>query len=165
MQQEIDTVLHGRSPTVADLAHLPYTLQVFKEALRLYPPAYLVSRTALRAMELGGYPIRKGDVLFAGIYAMHHRSKYFPDPDTFRPERFAPEQEQALPHGAYLPFGDGPRICIGNHFALMEGQLLLATLAQRATFELVPGQSLVLDPNISLALRTKAPIRMIVRHR
>lgn len=165
MQREIDTVLEGRLPIAADLASLPYTLQVFKEAMRLYPPAYLVSRTALHATELGGYPIRKGDVLFAGIYAMHHRPDYFPDPETFRPERFAPEQEKHLPRYAYLPFGGGPRICIGNHFALMEGQLLLAALAQRVTFERAPGQSLELDPNKSLTMRTKDPITMIVRRR
>ena len=133
--------------------------------MRLYPPAYLVSRTALHATELDGYPIRKGDVLFAGIYAMHYRPDYFPDPEAFRPERFAPEQEKQLPRSAYLPFGGGPRICIGNHFALMEGQLLLATLAQRVTFEVVPGQSLELDPNKSLTMRTKDPITMIVQRR
>ena len=165
MQQEIDTVLQGRSPTHADLARLPFTLQVFKETMRLYPPAYLLSRTALHNTELCGYPIRKGDIIFAGIYAMHHRPDYFPDPEAFRPERFAPEQEKNLPRSAYIPFGVGPRICIGNHFALMEAQLLLATLAQRVTFELVLGQSLELDPNKSLTMRTKNTIKMIVHRR
>ncbi len=165
MQQEIDTVLQGRPPTHADLARLPFTLQVFKETMRLYPPAYLLSRTALHNTELCGYPIRRGDIIFAGIYAMHHRQDYFPDPEAFRPERFAPEQEKHLPRSAYIPFGVGPRICIGNHFALMEAQLLLATLAQRVTFELAPNQSLELDPNKSLTMRTKNTIKMIVHRR
>jgi len=165
MQQEIDTVLQDRSPTYADLARLPFTLQVFKESMRLYPPAYLVSRTALHDTELCGYPIRKGDAVIAGIYAMHHRPDYFHDPEAFYPERFAPEQEKQLPRSAYIPFGGGPRICIGNHFALMEGQLLLATLAQRVTFELAPNLSLELDPNKSLTMRTKNTIKMIVHRR
>ncbi len=165
MQQEIDTVLQGRSPTHADLARLPFTLQVFKETMRLYPPAYLLSRTALHNTELCGYPMRKGDIIFAGIYAMHHRPDYFPDPEAFRPERFAPEQEKDLPRSAYIPFGVGPRICIGNHFALMEAHLLLATLAQRVTFELAPNQSLELDPNKSLTMRTKNTVKMIVHRR
>ncbi len=96
---------------------------------------------------------------------MHHRPDYFPDPEAFRPERFAPEQEKNLPRSAYIPFGGGPRICIGNHFALMEAQLLLATLAQRVTFELAPNQSLELDPNKSLTIRTKNTIKMIVHRR
>ena len=165
MQQEVDTVLQGRSPTYADLVHLPYTLQVFKEAMRLYPPAYLVSRAALHDTELCGYPIRKGDVVMAGIYAIHHRSDYFPDPEAFQPERFAAEQEKQFPRYAYMPFGGGPRICIGNYFALMQGQLLLATLAQRVTFELLPGQSVEFDPNKSIALRAKNAIKMVVRRR
>jgi cytochrome P450 len=125
----------------------------------------VLSRTALYDTELCGYSIRKGDIILVGIYAMHHRPDYFPDPEAFRPERFAPEQEKHLPRYAYLPFGGGPRICIGNHFALMEGQLLLATLAQRVTFEMVADQSLELDPNKSLTMRTRDNIKMIVRRR
>ncbi|GCE24981.1 cytochrome P450 [Dictyobacter alpinus] len=165
MQHEIDTVLQGRAPTYADLQKLPYTLQVFKEAMRLYPPAYAVSRVALHDCDLNGYPIKKQDVVIMAIYAMHRRPEYFPDPDAFDPERFTAENEKRLPRHAYLPFGAGPRICIGNHFALMEGQLLLATLAQRVSLELVPGQHVHPDPNKTITIRPDVPIKMVVHRR
>ncbi len=165
VQQEVDTVLQGRSPTYADLAQLPYTLQVFKETLRLYPPAYAFSRVALHDVDLNGYVVRKGRSVAGAPYALHRRPDYFPDPEKFDPERFTPENEKRLPRYAYLPFGAGPRICIGNHFAMMEGHLLLATLAQRVTFELVPGQQIVPDPSKTLTMRPKYGVKMIVRHR
>lgn len=127
--QEVDTVLQGRTPTYSDLAHLPYSLQVFKEALRMYPPAYAMTRVALHDLEIDGYPVRKRQMVLIPIYAIHRRPDYYPDPEMFRPDRFAPENEKQLPRHAYMPFGAGARICIGNHFAMMEGHLLLVTLA------------------------------------
>ncbi|GCE17014.1 cytochrome P450 [Dictyobacter kobayashii] len=165
VQHEVDTVLQGRTPTYADLAQLPYTLQVFKEAMRLYPPAYAVSRVALKDCNLDGYPIKKQDIVIAAIFAMHRRPEYFPDPEVFNPERFTPENEKQLPRYAYLPFGAGPRICIGNHFALMEGHLILATLAQHVTFDLVSGQQVTPDPNKTITIRPHAPIKMVVKRR
>lgn len=165
MCREIDTVLQGRAPTYADLSALPYTLQVFKESMRLYPPAYGVSRVALKDCDLNGYPLRKQDVVIVAIYAMHHRPEYYPEPEVFDPKRFTPENEKLLPRYAYLPFGAGPRICIGNHFAQMEGHLLLATLAQRVAFELVPDQTILPDPNKTLTIRPNVPMKMIVRRR
>lgn len=163
--EEVDTVLQGRTPTYADLAHLPYTLQVLKEAMRLYPPAYAVSRVALHDLELGGYPIRKDESVLVATYALHRRPDYFPDPEKFDPERFTLENEKRMPRYAYMPFGAGPRICIGNHFAMMEGHLLLATLAQRVSFELVSGQQIEPDPNKTITIRPKYGIKMVVRRR
>lgn len=165
MQQEIDSVLQGRVPTHADLARLPYTLQVLKESMRLYPPAYAMVRAALHDMDLDGYPIHKQDVIIIAIYATHRRADFFPDPEKFEPERFTPEREKQLPRYAYMPFGAGPRICIGNHFAMMEGHLLLATLAQRVTFELVPGPEAVPDPTKTITIRPQNSMKMIVRRR
>ncbi len=165
VQQEVDSVLQGRTPTVADLAQLPYCLQVLKESLRLYPPAYFMARQALRDLEIDGYPVAKEQFVLLAPYTLHRRTEYFPDPETFDPERFTPECEKQLPRHAYLPFGAGPRVCIGNHFALMEGQLLLATLAQRVSFELVPNQALVVDPVHRLVLRPTGALNMTVKRR
>ena len=165
VQQEVDSVLQGRTPTSADLARLPYCLQVFKEAMRLYPPAYLTSRQALREVEIDGYRVPKGWVVLLAPYTLHRRVEYFPDPETFDPGRFTPERERQLPRYAYLPFGAGPRICIGLYFAMMEGQLLLATLAQRVSFALVPGQIIEPDAVHHLTLRSAGAVHVTVRKR
>jgi cytochrome P450 len=163
LREEVEVQLHGRSPTYADLPRLPYTLQVLKEAMRLYPPAYALSRIAAHDVEVAGYQLKQGTTVLMAPYALHRRADYFPDPLRFDPERFSPENEARLPRGVYVPFGAGPRICIGNHFALMEGHLLLATLAQRVTFELAPNQTVACDPKITI--RPKGDIAMIVRRR
>jgi cytochrome P450 len=165
LQQEVDSVLQGRTPTYADLARLPYCLQVFKEALRLYPPAYVFSRRALRDVEIDGYCVPKGWVVLLAPFTLHRREEYFPEPEQFDPERFTPEREKQLPRYAYLPFGAGPRICIGNHFAMMEGQLLLATIAQRVSFSLLPGQTIEPDPVHHLALRPAGKVNVTVKQR
>jgi cytochrome P450 len=165
VQAEVDDVLRGRTPTFADLVRLPYCLQVFKESLRLYPPAYITSRRALHDMEIAGYHIPKNHVVILAPYLLHRRSEYFPNPEQFDPERFAPEHEKQLPRHAYLPFGAGPRVCIGNHFAMMEGHLLLATLAQRVTFALVPDQQIVIDPIHHLTLRPAGALNVTFERR
>jgi cytochrome P450 len=165
VQREVDSVLQGRTPAYADLARLPYCLQVLKEALRLYPPAYAMSRRALREVEVDGYRVPKSWFVLIAPYTLHRRTEYFPDPEQFDPERFTPERERLLPRYAYLPFGAGPRICIGMHFAMMEGHLLLATLAQRVHFSLVPGQSIVPDPIHHLALRPAGQVNVVVKRR
>ena len=159
----MDTVLGGRTPTLADLPNLPYALQVFKEAMRLYPPADVVTRTALRDVTVGGYRFRKKADRAVADLAMHRRPDFFPDPERFDPDRFTPEAEKRLPRHAYMPFGAGPRVCIGNHFALMEGQLILAALAQHLRFDLVPGQEVVPFP--VFAVRQKHGCRVVVRRR
>ncbi|MBV8695412.1 MAG: cytochrome P450 [Ktedonobacteraceae bacterium] len=165
LQQEVDSVLQGRTPTYADLPRLPYCLQVFKETMRLYSPGYTVSREALHDVEIDGYLVPKGAAVLVSSYTLHRRPEYFPEPERFEPERFTPEREKRLPRHAYIPFGVGPRICIGNHFALMEGQLLLATLAQRATFTLVPGQRIKPDPEHNFALRPNGKVKVVVKRR
>ena len=171
LQAELDRVLgtcpeqgrRGRAPALADLPNLPYTLQVLKEAMRIYPPAYILGRIAVRPVDLGDYRLDAGTIIDFSSYIMHRRPDFYPEPERFLPERWTPEFEQGLPRHAYMPFGAGPRVCIGNHFAMMEGHLLLAALAQRVTFELVPGQRVVPEPMITL--RPKGGIQMIVRRR
>jgi len=165
VQQEVDRVLQGRTPTYDDLAHLPYCLQVFKEAMRLYPPAYIMSRQALHEVEIDGYRVPKGWVVLLAPYTLHRREDSFPEPEKFDPERFTPEREKQLPRYAYLPFGAGPRICLGMYFAMMEGHLLLATLAHRISFSLVPGQTIVPDPVHHLTLRPEGSVNVVVKRR
>ena len=165
VQQEVDSVLQGRTPTYADLVNLPYCLQVFKETMRLYPPATGVIREALHDVEIDGYRVPKGANVVVPIYTLHRNPHYFPEPETFDPERFLPEREKELPRYAYLPFGAGPRICIGNHFAMMEGHLLIATLAQRATFFLVPNQVIAPDLTKTLALRPYGKVEAVMKRR
>ncbi len=165
VQQEVDSILQGRTPTYADLARLPYCLQVFKEAMRIYPPAYAISRRALCEVEIDGYHVPKNWVVLISPYTLHRRTDYFPDPEKFDPDRFSPEREKQLPRYAYLPFGAGPRICIGMYFSMMEGHLLLATLAQRVSFSLIPGQKIVADPIHHLALRPAGQVSVLVKRR
>ena len=165
VQEEVDRVLQGRTPTYADLARLPYCLQVFKEAMRLYPPAYVFSRQALHEVEVDGYRVPKGWLVILSPYTLHRREDAFPEPETFDPERFTSEREKQLPRYAYLPFGAGPRICIGMYFALMEGQLLLATLAQRVSFALVLGQTIEPDSVHHVTLRPTGSVNVMVKKR
>jgi len=163
MQAEGDRVLAGRRPTVADLPDLPYTLHVFKEALRLYPPVYAFTRRAISSVLMGGYRIPRGASVVMSPYTLHRRPQFYPEPERFDPERFAPEQEQKLPRYAYLPFGAGAHICLGMHFAQLEGHLLLATMAQRLTFTYTGSNPIELEP--LLTLRPKGAVFMKVQRR
>jgi cytochrome P450 len=141
---------------------LPFTLQVVKETLRLYPPVYLMlPRRALHDLEIDGYLVAKGEIVLVSPYAMHHRADYFPEPDRFDPERFTPRAEDALPPHAFMPFGAGPHSCLGEGFALMEAQFILATVVQRVTFALVEGPTVVPDP--ALVLLQREGCRLTVR--
>jgi cytochrome P450 len=157
---ETIATLGGRSPTVADLPNLPYVGQVLKEAMRLYPPVWLIDRQAIRPFNLKGYHFQAGTLLVVSPYTVHRRPEYFPDPEVFDPERFGPGQEEALPRMAYMPFGDGPRVCLGNHFALLEGQLILATLAQRVRFVPLSTASVPLYPGVTLRPGGPIPARI-----
>lgn len=163
MQAEADSL--GHTPTYADLPRLSYCLQVFKEAMRLYPPSYTLLRQALRDVKIGNYLVPKDYYTLIPVYMLHRNPDAFPDPEQFNPDRFTPEREKDLPRGSYIPFSAGPRICMGNHLVLMEGPLLLATLAQRVTFELLPGQ--IIEPSIkrSIALRPNHDVMIKVRKR
>jgi len=155
-------VLQGQAPALADLAHLPYTEQVIKEAMRLYPPAGGVTRQAIHDLELGGYPIAKGHTIAISTYVMHRDPTLYLDPERFDPERFTPENEAKLPRLAYLPFGGGPRICIGNSFAMLEARLILATILQR--YHLTPPAKPVRAEQL-FTLRPKGGLKMGLERR
>ena len=155
--------LPGPHVGAEDAKRLPFCLQVFKESLRMYAPIYMFGRQAIEDVELDGYPVRKGTIVLISPYALHHREDLWPNPDVFDPSRFTPEAEQARPREAYLPFSGGPRTCIGNHFALMEGPIVLATLLRRAKFELLGHRPI--EPELSATLRPQGGVPMRVTRR
>jgi cytochrome P450 len=162
---ELDSVLAGRAPTLADLLRLPYTEMVIKESMRLYPPAWGIGRCALEEFELGGYRIPAGTNIFIMQWVTHRDARFFPDPERFDPERWRddPIRRGRIPRFAYFPFGGGPRVCIGAGFAMMEAALLLATIAQLYRFSLVPGA--VVTPFFSITLRPKNGLPMRLHRR
>ena len=151
---EAQSVLQGRAATGADVANLPYIRQIIDEALRLYPPAGLISRTAQKPGTLAGTAIRPGDTVMIPIYALGRHKMLWDDPDAFRPERFA--DRTSIDRYAYLPFGDGPRICIGASFALQEAVIILATLLSRFKFTPVKGKNP--EPVMILTLRPQGGV-------
>ncbi len=165
LHTELDQVLAGRPPSAADLPHLVYTRWVIDEALRLYPPAWIISREPLADDVVGGYHVPAGATVIMSPYLVHRHPAYWEAPETFRPERFAPEAGHNRPRFAYFPFGGGPRLCVGNHFALTEATLILATIAQRyhlatdPTHPVTPQPALVLKPKngVAVALHRRAP--------
>ena len=135
---EARSVIGDRAATAQDVPHLPYIRQIIDETLRLYPPAAFLSRTAQADDELCGRDVRRGDTVILPIYALHRHRKLWSDPDSFDPERFAPGHQ--TDRFSFLPFGDGPRICIGANFALQEAVIILATLLARFRFTAIPGK-------------------------
>jgi cytochrome P450 len=160
---ELHNVLQGQPPTAAHVSRLTYTEWVVKEAMRLYPPVPSIGREALGDCEIGGYPVRKGTQLTMIQWVVHRDPRWYDDPEAFRPERWDHDLARHRPRCAYFPFGDGPRVCIGNHFAMMEAVLILATVATRYRLALAPGQKLELFPSITL--RPKGGIKMVVGER
>ena len=163
LHREIDTVLANRPPRVEDLAQLRYTEMVLTEAIRLYPPAWALGRLALKDYQVNGYVMPAGTLVLASQYVMHRDPRYFPAPFHFDPERWTPEARESRPPFAYFPFGGGPRRCIGEGFAWMEGVLLIATLAQRWRMRLVPDHPVEMHPRITL--RPKHGIQMTLERR
>ncbi len=163
LQAEVDTVLEGRAPTFQDLARLPFLELVFKESLRLYPPAYGVVREALKDCEIGGNPIPKGATVAMFQWTVHRDPRFFERPEEFVPERWNSDFIKRLPRYAYFPFGAGPRLCIGNTFAQAEVPLLLATIVQKYQLKLVPGHRVATAP--SLTLRPLKGIRVTLKKR
>ena len=157
---ELATVLGGRAPTASDVPRLRYTEWCIREAMRLYPPAWGIAREALADCEIGGYHVAKGTQLFMIQWLVHRDGRWFDAPEAFRPERWDNDLVKRLPRCAYFPFGDGPRICIGNHFALMEAMLILATIAQQYRLEREPGQALELVPSVTLRPRRSPLMRL-----
>lgn len=152
--------LQGTPPTMRDLAQLPYSEQVIKEAMRLYPPAGGVTRQPIHDIELGGYGIAKGSTIAISTYVMHHDPALYPDPERFDPDRFTAENEAKLPKYAYLPFGGGPRVCIGNSFAMMEARLILLTVLQRFSLHLATGQKVRAQQVFTLRPKGGLPMRI-----
>ncbi len=159
LHAELDAVLAGRLPALADVPNLRYTEMVLAESMRLYPPAWAMGRQATQDVAIGPYLIPEGSYLFFSQYIMQRSPEYFPDPLRFDPERFTPEAKAGRPRFAYFPFGGGSRQCIGESFAWMEAILLTATIAQKWRLRLVPGQPIAVQPKITL--RSKYPIRMV----
>ncbi len=163
LRREVDQTLADRTPTFEDLKALEYTRMVLEESMRLYPPAYAIGREAVEEDRILGHPIPPKSIILIAIYALHRDPQHWEEPDAFRPERFAAEQLKERPRLAYMPFGAGPRMCIGNHFAMMEMQLLLAMLVRRFDFELVEGHPV--EPEPLITLKPKHGLLMRVRPR
>jgi cytochrome P450 len=163
LHQEIDAVLEGRLPTADDVARLRYTEMVFAESMRLYPPAWTMGRRVLVDYDVGGYVLPANSIVLVSQWVMHHDPRYYPDPFKFDPERWTTEEREARPKFSYFPFGAGPRVCIGEQFAWMEGALLIATIAQQWKMRLASDQRV--EPRAMITLRPKYGMRMVVEAR
>jgi cytochrome P450 len=163
MYAETDAVLGGRLPTYDDLPRLKYTEMVLAESMRLYPPAWAMGREALEDFDLGPYRMPKGTTVLMSQFVTHRDARYFPDPLRFDPERHTPEAKAKRARFSYFPFGMGPRQCIGEAFAWMEGVLVLATFAQRWKMNLVPGHRV--QPEPLFTLRPKYGMKMKIEPR
>jgi len=163
MYEEIDSALKNSLPTLDDLGKLAYTQNVFKEALRLYPPAWAVVRQVKEDYEVGGYIVPSGADIFMSQYVVHRDPRYYRDPERFIPERWSSEETKNLPRFAYFPFGGGTRRCIGEPFAWMEGVILIATIASKWKMRLVPRQKIV--PQALITIRPKYGMNMILERR
>lgn len=163
LQDELRTVLNGRTPGADDYPSLTFTQQVVRESLRLYPPVWWMSREPLTDWVCDDLLIPAGSEVSISPWVMHRDPQFYPDPQQFRPHRWTFEFQQALPRHAYFPFGGGPRLCIGNNFALMEMALVLATLLQHFHVHVHGAQTVLPDP--SLTLRPQTPLRAQVVRR
>ena len=164
LHEEVTRVLGDRLPTADDARALTFTDWVIKETMRLYPPAWATGRETTETYALRGVTIPKGAQLVCSQWIVHRDARWFPNPEGFDPDRWSPARAKDIPRFAYFPFGGGPRVCIGNHFAMLEATLLLALVVQRFRVELVAGQRLELAPAVTL--RQKGPgllVRIISR--
>jgi cytochrome P450 len=155
--------LGGRAPGVDELPKLAYLKMVLEEALRLYPPAWVIPRRAEADDEIGGFRMEKGWYAFASPYVTHRFAELWPNPEGFDPERFSPEQVSVRPRGAWFPFGIGSRHCIGGSFAMMEAQIALATLLPRFRLDLIPGARVEPRPQVTLRPGGKVPMTLVPR--
>ena len=153
LHAELDRVLGGRLPTVDDVQELSYTEKVLTESMRMFPPVWVMGRRAVSSYKAGGYYVPAGAIVLLSQYVIHHDERYYAEPEKFDPERWTPEARAARPKYSYFPFGGGPRLCIGEQFAWMEGILLIATLAQKWKLRLVPGHPVAPQPLITLRPR------------
>jgi cytochrome P450 len=163
LREELDQVLGGRAPAAIDLPKLPYTEMVIREAIRLYPPGPLFAREPVEDVMIGGYKLAAGSIVTVNTYALQRDPRFYADAERYDPERFGPGWEERIPRYAYLPFGGGPRVCIGNGFAMMEARLILATVAQH--YKLSLGASAEIEPIQLVTLRPSGPVRMRLERR
>jgi len=161
MRAEIKEVIGERTPSFENLRQLQYVRQVIEEGMRLYPPAYAIGRESLAEDEILEYKIPKKSIVLMSVYALQRDEKYYPNPNKFDPDRFSPEEVKKRPRLAYMPFGAGPRMCIGNHFAMMEMQLLLTLLIRR--FDFVLDKNYPVDKQALVTMKPKDGIRMWIR--
>jgi cytochrome P450 len=160
LHEELDQVLGGRAPRPEDYPQLQYTRRVFAESMRMFPPAYMMGREAVRETELGGYKIPKYSQVVVSPFITQRDPRFYPDPLRFDPDRFLPEAESARHKFAYFPFGGGKRLCVGEGFAWMEGVLVLATLAQQWKLRLKPGFEIGFDPRVTLRPKGGMPMTL-----
>jgi cytochrome P450 len=153
VRAEVDRVLAGRTPAYDDIPRLVWTRMVYEEALRLYPPVWLIPRRALSTDEVGGYHIPTGSDVLISPYVIHRRPDYWVEPEAFDPERFSAAESAGRLRFSYLPFGAGPRACIGSSLAIMEALLILAMITQQYRLRLVPGHPVVPEPLLTLRFR------------
>jgi cytochrome P450 len=158
---EAVAALGGRAAGAGDLEALPYTTAVFSEAMRLYPPLWAFSRRAVEPHEVGGYAVAPPDELFLSPWATHRHPEFWPDPERFDPERFLGDAAQGRHRFAWIPFGGGPRACIGKDFAMAEGVILLATWLGRYRLEECEGSHAEIEPSITLRPRGGLPLRLM----
>jgi cytochrome P450 len=163
LHEEVDRVLAGRAPSADDVEDLPYARAVLSESMRLYPPAWIVTRQAKHDVEVGGLRVPAGQVIMMSQWVTHHDERWWPQPEAFKPERWLTEPAVERPRYAYFPFGGGARSCIGEFFARMEATLIIAAVARRWRMDLVDAKEPALQPTITL--RPKGPMRAVVRKR
>ncbi len=160
---EVDSVLAGRIPTFQDLPRLKYTEKVVQESMRVYPPVYLIGREAIEECVIGGFRVKRGTTLLMCQWLIHRDPRFFEQPEKFQPERWTEEFSRTMPRFAYFPFGGGPRLCIGNTFAMTEMVLVLAAIAQRFRFTAKPGHEVVLWPSFTLRPRNGILANLVER--
>ncbi len=163
LHEEVDSVLHGRLPTAADIPALRYTEMVLAESVRMYPPGWAIGRRAVAPAHIAGYTIPKNSLVITSQWVIHHDPRWYPEPYRFDPERWTEAERQSRPAFSYFPFGAGPRQCIGESFAWTEAILIIATLAQQWRLRLVPGHPVEMQPVVTL--RPKHGMRMTVERR
>ncbi|NET34198.1 MAG: cytochrome P450 [Cyanothece sp. SIO1E1] len=161
--QEVQSILAGRLPTIADLPQLQYTERVLKESMRLYPPAWTLGREVIHDCQVADYHLTRGTLVYLSQWVVHRDGRFFENPEQFWPERWENGLEQRLPRGAYFPFGAGPRVCIGKAFAMMEATLMLAMVVQKFHLALVPDPPIELLPSITLRPRQGLKMRLNAR--
>jgi len=163
IEAEVDGVLAGRTPRLEDVAHLPFTEAVFLETMRLYPPAFGIGREVIDRCEIGGYQFEPGTGVYIVPWIIHRDPRWFDEPELFQPARWMDGLAKRLPRFAYFPFGGGPRLCIGQQFAMLEGIVILSSIVQRWRLDLAPGQDMT--PKPAITLRPRNGMKMTVSAR